>query len=211
MVITHYGMQFFKVSFGDTTIALDPISKNSRLKGPKFGANIAISSVNHLDMNGASDMSFGDKKPFTIIGPGEYEIGGIFIKGFASKTSYGGKEMNNTIYLVTLEDMNLIFLGALSNLELPNEVKEAIDDVDVLFMPIGGDGVLSPAEAHKLAVKLEPKIIIPMHIENGGGNALKTFLKEEGLDSVKPVDKLTIKKKDLIGKDGEIIVLSNES
>ena len=211
MVITHYGMQFFKVSFGDTTIALDPISKNSKLKGPKFGADIAISSANHSDMNGVLDMSFGDKKPFTIVGPGEYEIGGIFIKGFASKTNYGGKEMNNTIYLITLEDMNLIFLGALSNSELPNEVKEAIDDVDILFAPIGGDGVLSPAEAHKLAVKLEPKIIIPMHMENGGGNALKTFLKEEGLDSVKPVDKLTIKKKDLVGKDGEIIVLSNES
>lgn len=211
MVITYYGMQFFKASFGDTIIAFDPISKDSKLKGAKFGANIVISSTNHPDMNGADNMSYGDKKPFSVFGPGEYEVGGIFIKGFATKTNYGGSEKSNTVYMVSMEDMNLVFLGALSESELPSGIKEELDDIDILFTPIGGDGVLSPAEAYKLAVKLEPKIIIPMHMENGSADALKKFLKEEGTDNGKPIEKLVIKKKDLTDKDGEIIVLASQA
>ena len=89
------------------------------------------------------------------------------------------------------------------------ETKEAIDGVDILFVPIGGEGVLSSTDAYKLAVNLEPKIIIPMHYGDiGDKNALKTFFKEGGEETVAPIDKLTVKKKDLEGKEGDIVVLS---
>ena len=39
-------------------------------------------------------------------------------------------------------------------------------------------------------------------------DALKKYLKEAGEDAVKPIDKLTIKRKDLEGKMGEVVVLS---
>ncbi|MCX6705491.1 MAG: MBL fold metallo-hydrolase, partial [Candidatus Woesebacteria bacterium] len=118
------------------------------------------------------------------------------------------QERINTIYTVALEGMNLCFLGALGDKELSIETKEAIDGIDILFVPIGGEGVLDPAVAHKLAVQFEPKIIIPSHYgEVGITNSLKMFLKEAGEEGVKPVDKLTIKKKDLEGKEGEIIIL----
>jgi L-ascorbate metabolism protein UlaG (beta-lactamase superfamily) len=69
--------------------------------------------------------------------------------------------------------------------------------------------VLDHAAAYKLAVQLEPKAIIPMHYgELGGKDALKAFLKEAGSEDVKPIDKLTAKRKDLEGKEGEIIVLA---
>ena len=42
----------------------------------------------------------------------------------------------------------------------------------------------------------------------GNKDALKLFLKEAGED-VKPIEKLTVKKKDLEGKEGEIIVLES--
>ena len=38
---------------------------------------------------------------------------------------------------------------------------EAIEDIDILFLPIGDEGTLDAAKANKLAVALEPKIIIP--------------------------------------------------
>ncbi len=85
---------------------------------------------------------------------------------------------------------------------------ESIEDIDILFLPIGGDGVLDPAAAEKLSVALEPKIIIPMHYgEVGIDGALKKFLKEAGEENIKPIEKLTIKKKDLEGKKGEVVVL----
>jgi L-ascorbate metabolism protein UlaG (beta-lactamase superfamily) len=68
--------------------------------------------------------------------------------------------------------------------------------------------VLAPSAAYKLAVSLEPKIIIPTHYGDvGAKDALKVFLKEAG-ESPKAEEKLTLKKKDLEGKEADIIVLA---
>ncbi len=212
MVITHHGGQCFKVTFGDLTLVFDPIAKGATLPPVRFGADIALVSRDHPDMNGIGEVTFGEKIPFPITGPGEYERQGVVAQGFLSESGYGlekGKEKAlNTIYSVRLEDMTLVHLGALQNAELPREAREGIDEIDVLFIPIGGTGVLSAAAAHELAVSLEPKIIIPMHWSGIGKPAsLEAYLKEAGNGSEK-VEKLTLKKKDLIGRDGSILVVT---
>lgn len=209
MIITYLGVESFKVQFGDITIALNPISKDSKFKPTRFFADIALVSLNHSDMNGTENLSYNGKNPFVISGPGEYEVKDVFIKGYASKSMYGGKERINTIYSITLENMNMCFLGALSDINLSSEVKEALGDVDILFTPVGDDTVLDAAKAEKLSVEIEPKIIIPMHYGDVGiKDGLKKYLKEAGEDNVKPVDKLTLKRKDLEGKMGDVVVLS---
>ncbi len=205
MIITYYGSEFFKVQFGDTTLAFNPISKDSELKPSRFGADIVFVSAHHPDFNGTEQVTHGEKKPFVIEGPGEYEVGGVFIKGLSSVSKHGGQDLINTIYTVSLENMNICFLGAINTAELKNETIEALDEVDILFVPIGGEGVLEPAKAYKLAVSLEPKIIIPMHY---GEAQLKAFLKEAG-ENPKPEAKLTLKKKDLEGKEGDVFVLES--
>ncbi len=210
MIINYLGGEFIKIQFGDITIAFNPISKDSELKPSKFGADVVVSSINHPDMNGIDQISFGDKKPFAVTGPGEYEVKGVFIKGFASQSNYDGEKRVNTIFSVALEGMNICYLGALDQNELPKEADQDIDGVDILFVPIGGNGVLDPAKAYKLAVAIGPKIIIPMHYGNmGSKDALKSFLKEAG-ETPAPTAKLTLKKKDLEGKDAEVVVLERE-
>jgi len=220
MVITHHGGQCFKVTFGDLTLVFDPVSKNGAIPAVRFGADIALVSRDHPDMNGIEEVTYGEKAPFTVTGPGEYERQGVVIQGFLSHSNYNSAvkpprsvavsppSFVNTIYSVDLEDMTLVHLGALSDTELSQEAREGIDEIDVLFVPIGNDGVLSPAKAHELAVSLEPKIIIPMHW-NGIGmpKSLEAFLKVTGNGS-ESVDKLTLKKKDLVGRDGSIIVIT---
>jgi len=205
MVITYQGGAFVKVGFGDITIAVNPISKDSKLKTSRFGADIALVSINHPDFAGVDQVSFGERNAFAVTGPGEYEIKDVFIKGFKSESKYGGEDRFNTIYTVNLEGMHMCFLGALSSKELHSDVIEGIDGIDILFVVIGVDGTLSPSDAYKLAVKLEPKIIIPLYYGNSA--ALKIFLKEAGEEGVKPTDKLTLKKKDLEGKDADVMVL----
>ena len=142
MVITHHGGQCFKVTFGDLTLVFDPIAKNSTLPPVRFGADIALVSRDHPDMNGVEEVTYGDKVPFVIAGPGEYERQGVVVQGFLSKSVYGldkgQTEAVNTIYSVELEDMTLVHLGALADTELSKEARENIDDIDVLFVPIGG-------------------------------------------------------------------------
>jgi len=209
MVITYHGLEFFKVTFGDTTVAFNPISKSSKHKSTSFGADIVLSSLNDEDFNGHETAGRGDKQPFVISGPGEYEYKNVFIQGYPSESNYKDKKRINTFYKVLLEDTSLCFLGAIDSSNI-NEYMKAFDgEVDVLFLPIGGAGVLNPEEAYKLAVSLEPKIIIPMHYTEGSDkNSLKTFLKESGRENLKAIDKLTLKKKDLVDKQGEVILLA---
>lgn len=211
MVITHHGNQFIKLQFGDITIAVNPISKDSKLKGAKFGADICLISLNHPDWNGTEQVVFGERQPFVISGPGEYETKGIFVKGIASVSNYGGEKRVNTIYTFTLDNISMCFLGGLDTKDLPSEVSEAVEEVDILFVPVGGSGVLDAHDAYKVAVQFEPKVIIPLGMDGAGASkeALKVFLKEGGEEGVKPTDKLTIKKKDLEGKEGEIIILAS--
>jgi len=212
MVITHQGGQCFKVTFGDLTLVFDPIAKNASLPAVRFGADIAFVSRNNPDMNGVAEVTNGGKKPFVINGPGGYEHSGVMIQGFLTRSQYkppeGMDEVMNTAYLVGLEGMNILHLGALSDTMLSSTAREAIETIDILFVPIGGDGVLDAISAKKLAMVLEPRIIIPMHW-NGMGepSSLETFLKEIG-DSAETVNKLTLKKKDAVEKEGAIIVIT---
>ncbi len=208
MIITYHGLQFFRIQFGDIIIATNPPGKDSTFKGPRFGADIVLNSINQKDFDGADTLTHGNRSPFVVSGPGEYEVKDVVIRGFPSVSNYGGEERINTIYALSLEGMQIAFLGAQSKAEIPSDAQEAFDSIDILFVPIGGDGVLSAKDAYKLALSIEPKIVVPMHYGGvGEKTALQTFLKEAGESSIDPVDKLTLKKKDLEGKDTDIVVL----
>ena len=146
----------------------------------------------------------GEKQPFVISGPGEYEVKDISVAAFPAGSTYGGEGKINTVYSVHFDGLSVMYLGALGDLDLPSEVLE-MDAPDILIIPIGDNGALTPAEAQKLAVNLEAKIIIPILCDD---KSLKLFLKEAGADDVKPVDKLTLKPRDVADKESEVVILS---
>jgi len=179
MVITYQGADSFKISQGELAVAVNPQSKTS--------ADITLFSVGRGET--------AEKSGFVIHGPGEYEVRDVSVKGFQSQADAG---KINTIYMVNFEGMNLCFLGSLATETLPAETLGNLEDIDILFAPV---------TAHKLAVSLEPKVIIPMRYTP---DSLKKFLKEAGDDSPAKEDKLVVKRKDLEGREGDIIVLKEE-
>ena len=212
MIITYHNIQFFKVQQGDTVIAFNPISKKSKFKGPRFGADLVLISSNSVDFNGVENVTSKNKELFVIDSPGEYEVRGVFVKGSISGSKYKEKERINTVYSLILDGTKIGFLGALGSSELDDKAKAILSEIDILFVPIGNEGTLNPADANKLATKLGAKIIIPMHYGDvGEKDALKTFLKESGSEDVKAIDKLTIKKKDIAEKQGEVVVLKSNT
>ncbi|MFM2414724.1 MAG: hypothetical protein RI911_417 [Candidatus Parcubacteria bacterium] len=206
MIITYHGGQCFKVSFGETTLAFDPISKKSKLTPAKFGSDVAFVTMHHQNFDGVDQVAHGTREPFIIEGPGEYEVGDVTARGYGVTTTYDKEKHISTIYQVVLEGINMVFLGALSDPEIDPKILSELGNIDILFVPIGGGDVLEVPQASKLAVKLEAKLIIPMHYDSA---ALKAFLKEEGAESVKPIDKLTIKKKDVEVMEGDVVVLAS--
>ena len=103
-----------------------------------------------------------------------------------------------------LEGLNLVFLGALGDENIDPKILGELNDIDILFVPVGGGDVIDVPAASKLATKLEARAIIPMHYDK---KSLEAFLKEEGASDTKPQDKLTIKRKDLNAMEAEVIVL----
>lgn len=206
MILTYHEGGCIRASAGDTSVVFGPVSKNSKKYKPvNFGVDVAFVSFNHPDMNGAEEAARGEKQPFVISGPGEYEVKEIAATGFPAGSTYGGEGKINTVYTIHFDGLSVMYLGALGDLDVPSEVLE-MDSPDVLILPVGGEGTLTPAEAGKLAVKLEAKIIIPILYDE---KTLKQFLKEAGAEGTKPVDKLTIKPRDVAGKENEVVVLSS--
>ncbi|MEI6280388.1 MAG: MBL fold metallo-hydrolase [bacterium] len=205
MIITYFGKQFFKIQQGDMVLAFNPVSKSSKTGiSAHFGTDIALVTTNHPDYNGIDQLSHGEREPFVIAGPGDYEIKEIFIKGVLSDALISSKKHINSIYMLTIDGINIAFLGALSSAEFSKETREAINSPDIVFIPVGGNGMLDAKMAAKLASSLEPRLVIPMDYDN---DTLKAFLKELGEEKAEVVDKLTLKRKDLDNKEGEVIVL----
>ena len=201
MIITYYGAACFKVQSGETVLAFNPPSKESEYKSPRFAPDIILVSSNHKDYNGWENLPGKTEgaKPFVAEGQGEYEVSGIYIKGI------GSNGRNNTVYTLALEDISICHLGALSK-EMDPSLKEAVGEVDILFIPIGGGELLDPQKAAGAAIHLEAKVVIPM---NYNESQLKQFIKEFGAGEATAADKLTIKKKDLAEKKGEVVVLKS--
>lgn len=204
MVITYFGGHFLKITQGDLTIAINPFGKDGDFKPQRFGSDIALVSANDPNMNGVENLEYGDRKPFVVSGPGEYEIRDVAISGFLAPKGYGKHGLLNTIYSIQLEDVSLCILGALSSPEFPADLYEGIGKVDILFVPIGDGDLLSPSDAEKIAVQLDASIVVPLAYDD---KHLSAFKKEMSAEGVLPIDKLTIKKKDVAGKESEVVIL----
>ncbi|MFT6361179.1 MAG: hypothetical protein ACJAV6_000354 [Candidatus Paceibacteria bacterium] len=212
MIITYYGKQFFKLSQGDTTIAINPLSKdnNLTLKPTKFGSEVALCSVRHPNYNGFENTTHSGKEPFKIYGPGSYEVNGNLFVGFGSPSKIDDEDFVNTIYFFTLEGISFCFLGDLASSDIDQKTKEYIEEVDVVFVPIGGSGTLNPIEAAKVVKYFSSKIIIPMDYgTDREDNSLETFLKETS-SAAKPEAKYVFSKNDLETLTGHVVVLDQQ-
>ena len=208
MVITYFGKQYCKLTLGDLTIAINPPAKDSKVFGgkvPRFGADIVLITTNHPDYNGVDTVTLGDKVPFVIDGAGSYEIKGIFVTGAKSAVTIDGKEFINTVYGFELDSIKIVVLGAIADVStLSPEAKELAGASDILFLPIGGTDVFDCAKAYKAATTFSPYVIIPVDADDA---LVAKFLKEAGQKDTEALDKATLKRKDLEGKENYIIPL----
>lgn len=213
MEITHLGHSSFKIRGKGATLVTDPYdSKSVGLKFPQTVADIVTISHPHPDHNYPAAIS-GD--PVVVSGPGEYEIKGVRIFGISTfHDAQNGKERGrNTIYRIEMDGITLVHCGDLGH-ALEDQQKEALDDVDIVFVPVGGHYSLAPAAAATVITALEPSIVIPMHYHTPQLNQeafgmllpVAAFLKEIGKEAVVPQPKLVITK-DKLPVEQTIIVL----
>ena len=215
MDIVYLGHSSFRLKGKNAAVVTDPFDpKMVGLRYSGVEGDIVTISHNHGDHNQAALVKNVKK---TVMGPGEYEIMGVSILGFASfhDDAKGEKRGVNTIYVFEMDDLRLCHLGDLGH-ELSEDLVESLGDIDVLFVPVGGEFTIGPESAVKVVQAVEPAITIPMHYQAPGLNPesfkalapVDDFLKEVGL-TVERLPKLSIRKEDL-GEDQKVVVLEKK-
>ncbi len=161
MIINYLGHSCFKLRGKSKTVVCDPFAKSIGFLMPKTKADVVTISHNH-EAHSALDRVEGE--PFVVQGPGEYEIGGVFVYGWLSwhDNKKGEERGKNTIYNINFDGLKICHLGDLGHM-LGDKILEEISGVDVLMFPAGNESTISPKEAIELIEKIDPKIAIPMH------------------------------------------------
>ncbi|NLG51471.1 MAG: MBL fold metallo-hydrolase [Chloroflexi bacterium] len=194
MEISWYGQSCFRLRSRGLALVTDPYSPETGLKLPRLTANVVTVSHDHEDHNYVKGVK---GSPYVITGPGEYEVGGVFVFGVATyhDARQGEERGKNTAYLIEFEGVTICHLGDLGH-ALTQEQVEQLNGIDVLLIPVGGRTTLTGARAAEVVGVLEPKVVIPMHYKIRGLEAsLETanrFLKEMGVETPERMETLTI-------------------
>jgi L-ascorbate metabolism protein UlaG (beta-lactamase superfamily) len=210
MEITWYGHSCFRMNErGTLTVVTDPFSGSDAPSGLKADViTISRDDAEHNNITAVSGAQRGDVRQIT--GPGEYEMGGVFITGIAMKPEKGKEGHKCTVYAFNFDGMTVAHLGGLSFVPTQQQI-DALETIDVLLLPISGNDELSPAQASEVISMIEPSIVVPM--SHGGKNskdALMRFLKEMGLAGAKTLDSLKVTRRDL-PEDTQVMVLEIKS
>jgi L-ascorbate metabolism protein UlaG (beta-lactamase superfamily) len=187
MEITWYGHSCFRLTErGMATVVVDPFDSKSIGYSPlRLKADIV--TVSHE----APGHNFAEAVKGTshvIRGPGEFEIGGVFITGVQTDGAGSGKkakdQVRNTLYVFDYDGLTVAHLGDLHQVPSQAEI-EALGTVNVALVPVGGGGGLNAAKAAEVISLLEPNIVIPMHYATPDAKVtldpLNKFMKEMGL------------------------------
>jgi len=213
MEITYVGHACFKIKGKTITIVIDPYDSKIGYKLPKLSADVVLVTHNHFDHNNVAGVS--DYR-LLVDGPGEYEIGGVFIYGRSvyHDKKQGAERGKVTMYLITIDGIDILHVGDLGH-ELSQEDLEKIPNVDVLMVPVGGGYTINAEEAAKLVTDLEPAYVLPMHYKTDDLSSdvkidkLDKFLDVMGVENgiKKDLDKLTISSVKEESEETEVVVL----
>lgn len=215
MEIKYIGHSSFFIKTKTAKIVTDPFNPSmTGLKFPKTEADVVTVSHTHGDHNYVDGVKDG---ALIIDWPGEFEKNEVRITGYASfhDNKKGAERGQNTMYKFDAENISILHCGDLGHV-LDDSTIEMIGAVDILLIPTGGFYTISAEEAVKVIQEIEPSIIIPMHYNRPEMNQeqfgqlqdLNSFLKAMGADGTEPLEKLTVKKEDLVAEDLKVVTLS---
>ena len=213
MEIVWYGLSCFRLSErGLATVVTDPYDPSSGLPALKLKADIV--TISH-DAPGHNYVKAVKGERRAITGPGEYEIGGVFITGIAMLPKDVKKNGSNasTLYVFDFEGLTIAHLGDLAYVPTQSQIED-LGAVDIVLVPVGGGGALGASEAAEVVSLIEPSIVVPMHYKTGKDDSKLTpvnrFLSEMGISKADPVPVLKASKSSM-SEETQVVVLAPAS
>jgi L-ascorbate metabolism protein UlaG (beta-lactamase superfamily) len=186
--ITWYGHSCFRLNErGSISIVTDPYSAELGLPPLKLKADVVTVSHDkpgHNYVDAVKSANPAERSPSVLRGPGEYEVGGVFITGLPMNYADEERIHANVGYLIQYGSLSVLHLGDLAHVPDQSTI-EALGEVNVVLVPVGGGSALRASTAAEVIALIEPNYIVPMHYMLPGLTTLldpvDKFLKEMGI------------------------------
>lgn len=185
MDITWLGHACIRLRGKEGTVLMDPCGRSTGYTIGKQTADIVTTSQQDAEHSSIESISL----PYRLLNaPGEYEVGGILVRGIQThpqnKDGNGAKPARNVAFVVELDDLRVCHLGDLDHTPKQSEIEE-LSDIDVLLTSVGGHGALDAAGAAEVISMLEPRVVVPLRYQTESAalplDPLETFVKQMGI------------------------------
>jgi L-ascorbate metabolism protein UlaG (beta-lactamase superfamily) len=180
MKLRWYGQSAFLLTGEQHRVFIDPFGDIAGARPADSGwswpfapiedveADLLLVTHDHLDHNGVAAIA-GDPLLVDRAGTHESPVGEVV--GIASEhdTAAGTQRGPNTIFRFALDGTTVAHFGDFGQPALRPEQREALGDVDVLILPVGGGPTIAPDAAAALVRELRPSLVVAMHYRTPGG------------------------------------------
>lgn len=198
--IRWHGHACFEVT-NNVTIVTDPHDgKSIGVPTPHVQGDIILVSHDHYDHNSVKTVEKPDSKVIRELE--KQTVRNVDIQGLPSfhDEHHGEKRGENIMFKFTVDGVTFCHLGDLGH-DLDDDMIDAIGDVDILFIPVGGTFTIDAEGAWKIIKKINPRITIPMHFKIGGLSlpitTVDPFLEKTTMKQVRVGNEIDIEKEDL--------------
>jgi L-ascorbate metabolism protein UlaG (beta-lactamase superfamily) len=210
MEITWYGHSCFRITErGMATVVTDPFD-HAAVGYAELSLRADIVTISH-NAPGHNHIAAVKGAKWHLDGPGEYEIGGVFLTAVPVGKHDQNGNGRNMVFVMDYDGITIGHLGDLTDVPSRKDV-EAFGNVDILLAPVGGGTSLSAAKAAEVVNLIEPGIVIPMRYATPDTSleldSLTGFLKQIGMsDQVAPEESLKLNSREL-PEETRVVVLN---
>lgn len=205
MDIQYYGANCVRITTKKASIIIDDNLADLGAKSVTKGGEVALFTAAHGEPTAETKL--------VLDMPGEYEVSDISIQGVAARAHIDEADQHHaTMFKLVADEIRVAVVGHIYP-ELTDDQLEALGTIDVLIIPVGGNGyTLDSVGALHVIKEIEPKIVIPTHYDESGlqfpvpQQSLEEALKGLGMEAKEPVAKLKLKAGD-IGDIMQLVIL----
>ena len=174
MRVEWHGQSAFTLEGDDGKVFIDPFGDMSPMTGrgdmtfayPPIEAedvDLLLVTHEHLDHNGVEAVAGDPATLRAAAGTHESPIGDVVGVSSEHDQSAGTERGHNTIFVFTLDGVRIAHFGDFGQAALRPEQREAIGEVDMILVPVGGGFTIGAEQAARIVEELSPRWVVPMH------------------------------------------------
>jgi L-ascorbate metabolism protein UlaG (beta-lactamase superfamily) len=181
MRIRWYGQSAFLLS-GEQTVFIDPFGAMEGLveRGLQFDypqvegveADLLLVTHEHGDHNAVEVVGGTPQILRSTAGTFESPAGEVIGVASEHDDEAGTQRGPNTIFRFSLDGLRIAHFGDFGQAALRPQQQEAIGEVDVLLLPVGGGPTAGGEAAAAIVRALRPRLVVPMHYRTEAVNFL---------------------------------------